>query len=190
MRAPCAVPADRPGVSSAQSTSGARTEAILEAADLLAAAERPIILAGGGALWSGAGEELEALAAALGAPLITTLNAKGLLDERNPISLGHARSRRGRLALAHADVMLAVGCRFTEVLTDWRRLSVPKNLIQIDIDAEQIGMNYPVTAGIVADAKAATSALLAALRCAAPPKRLGRAARKRRERPVRNDPNG
>ena len=55
-------------------------------------AERPIILAGGGALWSGAAAEIEALAARLGAPVITTLNGKGLLDERHPLSLGHARS--------------------------------------------------------------------------------------------------
>jgi acetolactate synthase I/II/III large subunit len=163
MRAPCAVPADRLSFPP-RSQPAVPEEAIIKAADLLAAAERPIILAGGGALWSGAGAELEALAAALGAPLITSLNAKGLLDERNPISLGHARSCRGRPALASADLMLAVGCRFTEVMTDWRRLVVPKNLIQIDIDPEQIGMNYPVTAGIVADAKAAVRAILAALR--------------------------
>ena len=53
--------------------------------------------------------------AQLGAPVITTLNGKGLLDERDPLSLGHARSARGRHALPHADAMLAVGCRFTEV---------------------------------------------------------------------------
>ena len=55
---------------------------------------RPIILAGGGALWSGAAEAIEDLARRLGAPVITTLNGKGLLDERNPLSLGHARSAR------------------------------------------------------------------------------------------------
>ena len=57
--------------------------------------------------------------------------------------------------LPHADVMLAVGCRFTEVMTDWRRMTVPETLIQIDLDPEQIGMNHPVAVGIVADARAA-----------------------------------
>ena len=95
----------------------------------------------------------------LGAPVITTLNAKGILDERDPLSLGHARSARARAALPHADAMLAVGCRFTEVLTDWRRMPVPKQLVQIDLDADQIGMNYPVAVGIVADARAALAAL-------------------------------
>jgi acetolactate synthase-1/2/3 large subunit len=64
--------------------------------------------------------------------------------------------------------MLAVGCRFTEVLTDWRRMSVPPRLVQIDLDPEQIGMNFPVVAGIVADADAACRALLEAM----PPARV------------------
>jgi acetolactate synthase I/II/III large subunit len=170
MRAPCAVPADRLAFPP-RSQPAVPESAIAAAAELLTAAERPIILAGGGALWSGSAAELEALAGALGAPIVTTLNAKGLLDERNPLSLGYARSCRARLALAHADLMLAVGCRFTEVMTDWRRMNIPKNLIQIDIDPDQIGMNYPVTAGIVADAKAAATALLAALK--APRRRDG-----------------
>ena len=139
------------------------SDAIAEAARVLAAARRPIILAGGGALWSGAADSIESLARRLDAPVITTLNAKGLLDERHPISLGHARSTRARAALPHADVMLAVGCRFTEVLTDWRRMSVPARLIQVDLDPEQIGMNFPVVAGIVADADAACRALVEAL---------------------------
>jgi acetolactate synthase-1/2/3 large subunit len=138
-------------------------EAIAEAARILAEARRPIILAGGGALWSGAGAAIESLARRLGAPVITSLNAKGLLDERHPFSLGHARSARARVVLPHADAMLAVGCRFTEVFTDWRRMSVPSRLLQIDLDPDQVGMNFPVVAGIIADAGAACRALLEAL---------------------------
>jgi acetolactate synthase-1/2/3 large subunit len=59
--------------------------------------------------------------------------------------------------------MLAVGCRFTELLTDWRRMPVPKTLIQIDLDPEQIGMNHAVLLGIVADAKTALLPLIASL---------------------------
>jgi thiamine pyrophosphate-dependent acetolactate synthase large subunit-like protein len=132
---------------------------LAKAAQLLSGARRPIILAGGGALWSGAAAAVETLAARLGAPVLTTLNGKGLLDERHPLSLGHARSARARCVLPHADIMLAVGCRFTEVMTDWRRMSVPGNLIQIDLEPGQIGMNFPVRVGIVADAKAALEAL-------------------------------
>src|SRR5262249_48356943 len=82
-----------------------------------------------------------------------------LLDERHPLSLGHARSDRARSVLPHADVMLAVGCRFTELMTDWRRMIVPANLIQIDLEPTQIGMNYPVRVAIVADARAAPGAI-------------------------------
>jgi acetolactate synthase-1/2/3 large subunit len=137
--------------------------AIAQVANLLARAVRPIILAGGGALWANAGEVIRQLADQLQCPVITTLNAKGLLDERDMWSLGHARSARARAALPYADAMLAVGCRFTEVLTDWRRMVVPELVVQIDLDADQIGVNYPVTVGIVADARAALAALLAHL---------------------------
>ena len=142
--------------------------AIAQAAELLAGAARPIILAGGGALWSGAARAIESLAARLGAPVITTLNGKGLLDERHPFSLGHARSARGKTALENADAMLAVGCRFTEVMTDWRRMKVPANLVQIDLDPAQIGVNFPVRLGIVEDARSAIESIEVAL----PPARL------------------
>ena len=138
----------------------ARISDLERAAVLLSRARRPIILAGGGALWSNAAGPLRELAGRLGAPVITSLNAKGLIDERDPFSLGHARSARARVALPHADAMLAVGCRFTEVMTDWRRMPVPRDLVQIDIDPDQIGMNHPVSVGIVADASAALAALL------------------------------
>jgi acetolactate synthase-1/2/3 large subunit len=162
MRAPCTVSAGIPAFAPAP-TPEVPADSIAEAARLLAEARRPIILAGGGALWSGAAEVIVALAQRVGAPVITTLNAKGLIDERHPISLGHARSVRAKTALPHADVMLAVGCRFTEVLTDWRRMSVPSRLVQIDLDPEQIGMNFPVVAGIVADARMACRAIVESL---------------------------
>jgi acetolactate synthase-1/2/3 large subunit len=135
-------------------------KALSEAADLLNRAERPVVLAGGGALWSGAGVEVREVARRLRAPIVTSLNAKGIVDERDPISLGHARSARARVALPHANAMLAVGCRFTEVMTRWRNMPVPGNLVQIDIEPDQIGMNHPVKVGIVADARAALRGLL------------------------------
>jgi acetolactate synthase-1/2/3 large subunit len=133
------------------------------AVSLLAQAERPILLAGGGAVWANAGPELRQLAERLNCPVLTTQNGKGILDERDPLSLGHARSVRGRVALPNADVMLAIGCRFTEVMTGFRNLQVPACLIQIDIDPGQIGMNYPVRVGIVGDGKVALRAILDAL---------------------------
>jgi acetolactate synthase-1/2/3 large subunit len=157
-------------------------QAIQAAATLLADAERPIVLAGGGALWADAANEVRAIAERLQAPVVTSLNAKGLLDERDPFSLGHARSIRAKAALPHADAMLAVGCRFTEVLSTRRRMPVPANLVQIDLEPGQIGMNYPVKVGIIGDAKLALAALLEALPCRTrsawgPPWQQARAAR-------------
>ncbi|MGC8639584.1 MAG: thiamine pyrophosphate-binding protein [Isosphaeraceae bacterium] len=162
MREPCNLATDLLGFSPAAEPAVPR-EGITEAVSLLATARRPIILAGGGALWAGAADEVRQLARQLRCPVITTLNAKGLLDERDPFSLGHARSVRAKAALPHADLMLAIGCRFTEVLTDWRRMPVPKKLVQIDLEPEQIGQNYPVAVGIVADARAALAAILSEL---------------------------
>jgi acetolactate synthase-1/2/3 large subunit len=158
MREPCAAAID---VLRFAPSPGPRMhgKVIAEAIEVLAKARRLIILAGGGALWAGAGEEVRQLARKLDCPIVTTLNAKGLIDERDFYSLGHARSVRARAAIEHADAMLAVGCRFTEVFSDWRRMAVPKQLVQIDIDPVQIGMNYPVAVGIVADARAALVAL-------------------------------
>ena len=139
-------------------------DAIASAAAILAEARRPVILAGGGALSSGAAHVIETLSARLGAPVVTSLNGKGLLDEQHRCSLGHARSARARVVLAQADVMLAVGCRFTEVMTDWRRMTVPANLIQIDLEPTQIAHELPrLRVGIVADASAALVALEQAL---------------------------
>ena len=162
MRSPCEISANLTNFP-APPIPSVPESAIEKAAEILAGARRPIILAGGGALWSGASAAIEDLARCLNAPVITTLNGKGLLDERHPSSLGHARSVRSKTVLPHADVMLAVGCRFTEVLTDWRRLPIPSRLIQIDLDPDQIGMNHPVELGLVADANAACRALVTVL---------------------------
>jgi acetolactate synthase-1/2/3 large subunit len=129
------------------------------AARLLANAKRPILLAGGGAVWADAAAELCRLAERLRCPVVTTLNGKGILDERDPLSLGHARSVRAHVAMLHADVMLAAGCRFTEVFTYFRKLQVPQTLIHIDIDPSQINVNYHATVAIVADAKQALHAI-------------------------------
>jgi thiamine pyrophosphate-dependent acetolactate synthase large subunit-like protein len=130
------------------------------AAELLNQAKRPILLAGGGAVWSDAGAALKQLAGRLDCPVITSLNGKGILDERDPHALGHARSARAREALPHADAMLAIGCRFTEVMTWFHKLRVPEQLVQIDLDAGQIGVNYRAKVGLLGDARTALELLL------------------------------
>lgn len=135
-------------------------DSIGRAIGLLAQAARPVILAGGGVISSGAESELEELARKLDCPIVTTLNGKGAVDERSTYSLGHGRTRRARMVLGRADLMLAVGCRFTEIFTASGTMPIPKTLIQIDIQSHQIGRNYPVTLGIVGDARSILAAML------------------------------
>ncbi len=130
-----------------------------KAAETLARCQRPIVIAGGGAVSANVGLDLFCLAQKLDCPVVTTLNGKGILDERDRYSLGHARSARGKAALDDADGVLAIGCRFTEVMTGFRTMKMPRRLVQIDVDQSQIGMNFPVEIGIVADARIAVKAI-------------------------------
>jgi acetolactate synthase I/II/III large subunit len=133
---------------------------VRRACELLLAAKRPLILAGGGAVWSDASREVLKLAEKLNCPVVSTLNGKGIIDERSPFALGHARGVKAMSALPHADAMLAVGCRFTEVLTRFHTMPVPKQLVQIDIDPGQVGMNYPVSVALPFDACLALQSML------------------------------
>ena len=126
------------------------------AAQLLARAKRPLFYAGGGVMWSGASAALVALAEKLAAPVAVTCNGKGSLPDDHPLALGYAafRGAQFRELWLRADVVLAVGTDFDEIATcAWQR-PAPAQLIQIDVDAEQIGRNCPVTVGLTGDAAA------------------------------------
>jgi acetolactate synthase-1/2/3 large subunit len=147
------------------STSGRRAdrEAVERTADLLLSAERPVLSAGGGCQRSvGAAAALARLLALLPVPFVSTLTAKGIIPESNAHSLGPVgRSGTDVAALAtrNSDVLIAVGARFSDNNTsNWRNglvYSVPSTkIVQVNIDDEEIGRNYPVEIGIVADAAA------------------------------------
>jgi acetolactate synthase-1/2/3 large subunit len=142
------------------------------AAEALLGARRPVILAGGGALHADAAPELRALAEHLGAAVVTTLAGKGVFPETHPLS-GWLSGSKGTTVGLHltrnADVLLAVGCRFADETTcSYRRGAAfsipPTKLIHLDVQAEEIGKNYPVEVGLVGDAKAGLGALLEAVR--------------------------
>jgi acetolactate synthase-1/2/3 large subunit len=138
------------------------------AGGLLNEAERPVIVAGGGAITSGASRELRDLAEFLGAPVVTTMMGKGVFPEDHPLSGLHAGSKGttcGNALTANADVILAVGMRFADESTSSYRHGVtyampPTKLIHLDLDPAEIGKNYPVEVGIVADARQGLAALL------------------------------
>jgi len=131
---------------------------IAAAAELLAAAADPVILAGGGS--RGAGTELRALAERLGAPVVTTLNAKGVLDERHPLSLGsNLRLAAARNRARDADVLLVVGSKLGDAELWVDRLDARGAVIRIDLLESQIHKNQSATVGLVGDAAPVLRAL-------------------------------
>lgn len=141
---------------------------LARAAGLLREAKRPVFLAGGGVLRSGASAVLLALAERLGAAVITTMAGKSAFPEDHPLYAWHAGSKGtacGNYMASRADLVLAVGCRFADETTSSYRqgssFSIPPaHLIHVDIDPAEIGKNYPVAAGLAGDARATLEALL------------------------------
>lgn len=143
---------------------------VQEAAGLLALAARPLIWAGGGVLRGRASWELLGLAEALQAPVITTFMGKGAIPENHPLSVGTmVRQPEAARLLAEADLLLSVGSRFSGMATGNWSLEIPSQHIQIDIDQEELGRNYPLRLGIRGHAKEALLAITAALESHAPP---------------------
>jgi acetolactate synthase I/II/III large subunit len=139
---------------------------ILRAAELLAAAKKPLIWAGGGVVLGDASDELRALADALGAPVATTSEGKGAIAEDHPLALGVGYYGHGAPSLAapRADVILAVGTRLTGQMRSATAPRPPQRLIHLDVDPAVIGKNYPADVALVGDAKAGLRLLLDTVR--------------------------
>jgi len=140
---------------------------IAAAAARLAAAGRVAIVAGAGAALSGAGEALLALARRLGAPVATSLGGRGLIDTRDPLSIGtvgtYGAPPANRVVHA-ADAVLFVGTHAGDQPTlDWRVPAQGTPIVQIDADPAEIGRAYPDTLAVPADPRLALEALAAAL---------------------------
>jgi acetolactate synthase-1/2/3 large subunit len=126
---------------------------------------------GGGAITANATPELTLLVGKLGIPVVFTWNGKGAIAEDNPMcagTVGWPGSLPGNHTAANADVVLSLGCRFT----DWSASSYRKGvsfsipdakLIQVDIDPHEIGKNYPAEVGIMADCKLALADMMAGI---------------------------
>ena len=144
-------------------------QALRRAAELLAAAERPVIVAGGGATAPGARALIRELAARLRIPVVTTPLGKGVLDEADDLCLGPT-GRNGTYAAnkaaRSADVILALGTRFDDRATSSWIPGVtysipPSRLIHVDIDPQEIGRNYQPDLAVIADAAEFAAGLLA-----------------------------
>ncbi len=128
-----------------------------KAAEMLIEAERPVIFAGGGVIISGGSQELRRLAETLLSPVTTSLMGKGCFPEQHPLALGmlgmHGR-KAANYAIMEADVIFAIGCRFSDRSTAAVSLFAPEaKIIHADIDPAEIGKNVPAHLPIVGDAK-------------------------------------
>ena len=146
---------------------------IEKAARVLLSAQRPVIIAGGGVQWSNAAEEVTSMADLLGAAITTSYGRADAVPSDHPNFLGHL----GRLgateaieAVRQSDVILAVGTRLAQSTTFYDNRFIPADaqIVQIEIDPEELGRNYPLSVGIEGDAKAVMQGLLEVVREAEP----------------------
>jgi acetolactate synthase-1/2/3 large subunit len=131
--------------------------AIEDTATLLAEAERPIIVAGGGVVASDARAEVVELAEKLSIPVATSMNAKGTIPDAHPLAVGvvgtYSRACANR-AVAEADLVFFIGSHTGgQVTANWTIPARGTRVIQLDIDPTELGRNYPNTIGLCGDVK-------------------------------------
>lgn len=127
---------------------------------MLEQAQKPIIVAGGGVLWSEAEQELQALVERAGIPFYTTPQSRGMIPEDHPLCYLTARST----AFREADLVLVIGTRLNYVIGHAAppRFAAEAQRVRIDIDSEEIASSQQLDLGIVGDAKAVLRQLLSA----------------------------
>jgi acetolactate synthase I/II/III large subunit len=140
---------------------------IERAARLLLSAERPVIYAGGGVHASGAHEVLVAVAEYLQAGIVQSAEGKGAASDQSDLSLGAALWPKNPLRdyLDAADLVFVVGSRCAVAA-----FQPAQKIVQLDVDADEIGRNHPVAIGLAGDARATLERLLERLRTEAPPR--------------------
>jgi len=153
-----------------------------EAVRVIAAAERPVLWAGGGVSRSGAWPELAALAERVQAPVATSYMGKGTFPEDHQLAAGSAADEAAFKELVEgADVLVCIGTELGAETTGQYSLSPGGQIVQIDAAAERIGSTYPAL-GLVGDAKAVLGAILERLPAREPDGQAERAATEVRDR--------
>ena len=144
----------------------ASEEQIKEVAELLAKAKNPLVIGGTGVLNSGSSASLRELVELLNCPTITSMSARSVFPNDHPNYI-FGLMAGGLAARTEADVVLAVGTRLGELDLPWQQFwgDIDKQkLIQVDIDPKNIGANWPVAVGVVANAKPFLEGLIACLK--------------------------
>ncbi len=139
-------------------------EANLEQAlSLLKKAERPFIYLGGGAILSGASDEVRTFAKLIDAPVCDTLMAKGAFDGRDDLytgMIGMHGTKVSNFGVSECDLLIALGARFSDrVVGNAGKFASGAQILQIDIDAAEINKNIPTTASIVGDLRVVLAVL-------------------------------
>ncbi len=139
-------------------------EAVAHILDKLASAERPVIMAGGGALFSRASADLTAFAELTKLPVLANGRARGVLAEDHPLSGGGFMSLAAARGAGGPDVVLILGARLGLFTGGAQNSMIPESahVIQVDVESEEIGRNREIQLGIAADCGATVRALLAA----------------------------
>jgi acetolactate synthase I/II/III large subunit len=139
---------------------------VRSATNALLAAERPILVAGGGAIMAGAFAEVRQLAEMLALPVVTSLAGRGIIPDDHPLSVGGLGAHRNPLSkelFLTADVIVGVGTRFEEMETNWREGFLPDAqaaYVQIDIDPAEHGRSLVPQYPITGDARAVLGQML------------------------------
>jgi acetolactate synthase I/II/III large subunit len=128
------------------------------AVETMTRTERPIIMAGGGVILSGAFPELQALAELLMAPVVTTFKGKGSFPENHPLAMGpigmHGHAEANKIII-EADCIIAIGARFSDrSVGRFDEFGKGMTIIHMDVDPAEIGKNKAADIAIVGDVKA------------------------------------
>lgn len=130
-------------------------------AAVVAPARRPIIWVGGGAIRSGAEAAVAELARKIGAGIVTTPNARGIIPENDPLCIGNLPwDPDVRTLISDADVLLGIGTRYRGPNTENWAMALPKRIIQIDVEPEVPGRNYTAELAVRGDARRVVEAIL------------------------------
>jgi acetolactate synthase-1/2/3 large subunit len=141
----------------------ASRESIEKAAELLSTARRPLIIAGGGSIISGAAEEIRMLAELFDCPVATTMTGRGAIADAHPLAAGPlgsttgGRYGRGQISntlFAEADVVLVLGSRTGQLCySDWSLPKPETKLIHLDIDPAEVGRNFATEIAMIGDVR-------------------------------------
>lgn len=135
-----------------------------KAVEILLKSERPIIMAGGGVILSGAFSELQALSELLMIPVVTTFKGKGAFPENHPLAMGpigmHGHAEANKIVL-EADCIVAVGARFSDrSVGRFDEFGKGMSIIHMDVDPAEIGKNKSVDVAVIGDVKSSLRTLV------------------------------